>query len=321
VSALLDRLGVERPVIQAGMGGGLAGHELAAAVSGAGGLGTLGLLGPEAMAAELRAVRERTSRPIAVNLLLPFARRAHWQVARDADAVVTFWGRPKRHSDGVWLHQCGSVDEARQAHETGADGVILQGVEAGGHVRGTMPLLALLERARTALPAGYPLLAAGGMADAADVRRALDASADAAVLGTRFLMTPESGAHHLYKQRLIQGRDTLLTELFGVGWAGAHRVLPNAATRRWLRRNLRGPAWLRTFNRVTGPALARLPDSLAARALAAQRPERPLLSPRPPWRDGPEQLLEAGPLYAGESVERIDDLRPADELTRELASA
>src|SRR3954453_2152542 len=105
MSSFLDRFGVEHPIVQAGMGGGIAGHELAAAVSDAGGLGTLGLLAPQALATEVRAARERTSRPVAINLLPPFARRGHWELAREADVVVTFWGRPRRRSDGLWLHQ------------------------------------------------------------------------------------------------------------------------------------------------------------------------------------------------------------------------
>jgi NAD(P)H-dependent flavin oxidoreductase YrpB (nitropropane dioxygenase family) len=137
VTRLLERLGVELPVVQAGMGGGIARHELAAAVSGAGGLGTICTLPPEALAAELAAARRLTSKPIAVNVLLPFARGRHWQVVEQAEAVVTFWGRPRRRTSGVWLHQCGSVSEAAAARAAGADGVILQGVEAGGHVRGT----------------------------------------------------------------------------------------------------------------------------------------------------------------------------------------
>ena len=90
---LLDRLGVELPVVQAGMGGGVAGHELAAAVSEAGGLGTIGTLPPAALRGELEQTRSRTGKPVAVNVLLPFARPAHWEVAQDADLVVTFWGR------------------------------------------------------------------------------------------------------------------------------------------------------------------------------------------------------------------------------------
>src|SRR4051812_27352445 len=124
---LLESLGVELPVVQAGMGGGLARHELAAAVSEAGGLGTIGLLDPPALRRELGAARRATGRPIAVNLLLPFVRRAHRLLAAEADVVVTFWGAPRRPTGRPWLHQCGSVEEARAAHAAGADGVIVQG--------------------------------------------------------------------------------------------------------------------------------------------------------------------------------------------------
>src|SRR5688500_3594811 len=221
MNGLLERIGLELPIFQAGMGGGTAGHELAAAVSEAGGLGTIGILEPASLRRELDAARARTSKPIAVNLLLPFARRGHWEVAGDADMVVTFWGRPKRRTAGIWIHQAGSADEAMAAHAAGADAVIAQGVEAGGHVRGTVPALDLLERTRAALPGGYPVLLAGGVADAADVREALAAGAAGAVAGTRFLLSDESGAHPAYQRRLLEARETLLTELFGGGWPAA----------------------------------------------------------------------------------------------------
>src|SRR6478752_5400480 len=137
------------------MGGGLSRHELAVAVSEAGGLGTIAVNGAEAIERELAAARRLTGRPLAVNLLLPFARREWFEAAAGADVVVTFWGRPKRRTPGVWIHQCGSVAEARAAHAAGADAVIVQGVESGGHVRGTTRGLELLERVRAALPAGY----------------------------------------------------------------------------------------------------------------------------------------------------------------------
>src|SRR3954449_11703654 len=127
------------------MGGGLAGPELAAAVSEAGGLGTIGMLGRAPLADELDAARRLTGRPLSVNLLLPFARRADWEAAEAADVVVTFWGRPERRVSGLWIHQCGSVDEALAARSAGADAVIAQGVEAGGHVRGEIGALELLE--------------------------------------------------------------------------------------------------------------------------------------------------------------------------------
>ena len=99
MGTLLDRLGVEVPVIQAGMGGGLAMHELAAAVSEAGGLGTIGLLHPDGIRSEIAAARALTSRPVAVNLLLPFARGAHFEAAAEADELVTFWGKPVRRTE------------------------------------------------------------------------------------------------------------------------------------------------------------------------------------------------------------------------------
>src|SRR5436190_1429683 len=124
----------------------------------------------------------------------------------------------------------------------------------------TTPALQLLERTRAALGPGYPVLVAGGIADAQDVRTALDAGADAAVLGTRFLMTPESGAISAYKQRLMESRETVLTELFGAGWPGAkHRVIWNAATERWLRGDHRGPRHLRMLQRVVSPVISRVP--------------------------------------------------------------
>ena len=321
MAALLERLGVELPIVQAGMGGGIARGDLAAAVSEAGGLGTLGIMPAPGLANELAKARRATSKAIAVNLLLNLARARHWEVAREADVVVTFWGKPRRRTQNVWLHQCGSVEEATAARAAGADGVIVQGVEAGGHVRGTTPALELLGATRDALPEGYPLLLAGGIAEPADVRRALDAGAEAAVLGTRFLMSEESGARNAYKQRLMESRETVLTELFGLGWPNApHRVIWNEATERWLTGDHRGPGWVRAANRVTGPALARLPDKLQGQALRRQSASVPFLSPQPATDGTPKNLLDSGPLYAGETVARIHDIRPAAGLVRELAA-
>ncbi|HEY8769636.1 MAG TPA: nitronate monooxygenase, partial [Thermoleophilaceae bacterium] len=141
MGALLERLGLELPIVQAGMGGGLAGHELAGAVSAAGGLGTIGILAPNELRKEISSARRLTDRPLAANLLLPFARTHHFEAASEADVVVTFWGSPKRRTSKLWIHQCGSVAEALAARDAGADAVIAQGVEAGGHVRGTEPAL------------------------------------------------------------------------------------------------------------------------------------------------------------------------------------
>jgi nitronate monooxygenase len=310
--------GVELPVVQAGMGGGIARHELAAAVSEAGGLGTIGHAEPRAVARELAAARALTRRPLAVNVLLPFARAGHWEVAAGADLVVTFWGTPRRRTDGAWMHQCGSVEEALAARAAGADGVIVQGEEAGGHVRGRLRALDLLERARAALPGGYPILVAGGIAAAADVRAALDAGARAAVCGTRFVLAEESRAHPEYRRRLVAGSETLLTELFGLGWPAApHRVLPNRATERWA--GATAPA-LGALNRAVSPVAKRLPERAQRAALGRGGARIPLLAPAPPTDDGPASLLDSGPLYAGTTVARIGDVRPAAELVAALAA-
>jgi NAD(P)H-dependent flavin oxidoreductase YrpB (nitropropane dioxygenase family) len=315
----LERLGIELPVVQAGMGGGLAGHQLAAAVSAAGGLGTIGILAPDDLRSEIAAARRLSDRPLAVNLLLPFARRAHFEAASGADVVVTFWGTPKRQTAKTWIHQCGSVEEALAARTAGADAVIAQGIEAGGHVRGTEPAMELLARIREALPKGYPVLSAGGVAEPADVRTRLDAGAEAVVSGTRFLMSEESGGHPAYKARLVEARETILTELFGVGWPAPHRVVANAATARWLGRDPRGPGWLRAFHRATAPVLSRAPVPMQFRLAATQKPSRPLFGPAAAIAEGPTNLVEAGPLYAGECVARIGDIRPAGALVRALA--
>lgn len=315
---ILERLGIETPVVQAGMGGGLSRHELAAAVSEAGGLGTIAVNGGEAIERELARARALTGRPLAVNLLLPFARRGWFEAAARADALVTFWGAPKRRTPGIWLHQCGTAEEAVAAHAAGADAVIVQGVEAGGHVRGTEPALELLERVRTALPPHYPVLVAGGIARRGDVARALEAGASAAVAGTRFLLTEESRAHPGYRQRLLDAEQTILTELFGIGWPAPHRVVANAATERWLANDPRGPVLNRLLNRLSAPAARYAPASVQRRLALAQRPGSRLLSPQGPIDDGPASLLDAGPLYAGETVARIHDVRPAAEVVREL---
>jgi NAD(P)H-dependent flavin oxidoreductase YrpB (nitropropane dioxygenase family) len=310
---LLHRL--DTPIVQAGMGA-VARHELAAAVSEAGGLGTIG--GARApIAGRIAAARGLTGKPIAVNLLLPLLRPGDAEAAAGADVIVTSGGGPRRLAATTWIHQCGSVQEAKAAADAGADALIAQGVEAGGHVRGTMPLLELLELVLAAVK--IPVLAAGGIVDADGVRAVLDAGAAGAVLGTRFLLSDESHAHPDYKRRCLESDETVLTELFGLGWPDApHRVVPNEATRRWLRTDPRAPGWIRTANRVTLPLVRRLPSAVQERAIKLQRPSQPFLGPQPPTDDGPPGLIDSGPLYAGINVGRITDVRPAAELVKSL---
>ncbi len=321
MSALLERIGIELPVVQAGMGGGTADHALAAAVSEAGGLGTIGILDPPSLRAEIDAARRLTAKPFAVNLLLPFARPDHWEVAGAADVVVTFWGEPARRTGRVWLHQCGSVEEAVAAQRAGADAVIAQGAEAGGHARGELPALELLERTRAALPPQTPVLLAGGVAEPDDVGRALAAGAIAAVAGTRFLLSDECPAHAEYKRRLLAADATLRTELFGLGWPDApHRVIANAATRRWLGDDGEIPAPVRAIHRLSAPLAPHLPAAAIRRAAALQRPGLPLYGPTSPLVGDRDGIVDAAPLYAGECVARINAIEPAAAITRRLAA-
>jgi NAD(P)H-dependent flavin oxidoreductase YrpB (nitropropane dioxygenase family) len=138
------------------------------------------------------------------------------------------------------------------------------------------------------------------------------------VAGTRFLMSAESGAHPDYKRRLVEADETVRTELFGACWPAPHRVIPNAATARWLGSDPRGPAWLRAANRITAPLLSRIPRRVQARMAGSQTPAIPLFGPAAATVGSAGNLVEAGPLYAGESVARIDDIRPAGELVSAL---
>jgi NAD(P)H-dependent flavin oxidoreductase YrpB (nitropropane dioxygenase family) len=131
--------------------------------------------------------------------------------------------------------QVGSVDEAAAAADAGVDFVVAQGVEAGGHVRGTTSTLVLVpliaDRVRP-----LPVVAAGGIADARGIVAVLAAGADAAMLGTRFMLTPEANVHRRYREALAGARpeDTVLTTLFDVDWPDApHRVLRTATVRAW----------------------------------------------------------------------------------------
>jgi len=315
---LLARLRLERPVVQAGMGGGLAGAPLAAAVSAAGGLGTVGLVpDPRAFAAELRRARDRVGgRPLAANLLVPFLRRGHVDacLACGVDAVVLFCGRAPgavarlRAAGVVVLQQVGTVSQARRALADGADGLIAQGAEAGGHVLGVEPTLAALTRL-LAVGGDAPVLAAGGIAGRAAARAALDAGAAAVVAGTRFLLTDECRAHPEYKARALGATRTLRTLLFSAGWADPHRVLPNAATDRWCTPGARGPAPALLLNRALAPAVRRLPPSVARH----QRLGLPFFSPAPPLAGADPRFLEIAPLYAGVCAREIDRVVPAAE--------
>jgi nitronate monooxygenase len=323
--SFVEQVGLEHPVVQAGMGGGISTAELAGEVSAAGALGTVGILPPDHLAAELNQARERASgRPVAANLLVPFATRAHVEACRSGGArVVALHGGFKRAlveqlkaGGATVLQTVGTPAEARRALADGADGLIVQGIEAGGHLVGVDPALEALAQVLD-VAGDKPVLLAGGIADRDDVARALGAGAQAAVAGTRFLLTDECAAHDLYKQRVLDAASTLETRLFGLGWPMRHRVVPNAATDRWCRRDRLGPPAIRALQPLTAP-LARLPMSVTARLASTQRPGVPIFGPAALLRGMPEALADSTALYAGESALRIESVVPAREAVRLL---
>ncbi len=325
---LLDRLGLELPVVQAGMGGGLSTAALAAAVSNAGGLGTVGILpDPRAFAHELRRARRLApGRPVAGNLLVPFSRARHVDACIEAgvDLVVTFCGSAPRAvarlrgAGIVVLTQVGTPAQARRAIADGADGLIAQGIEAGGHLLGVEPCRETLAR-MLEVAEGRPVLAAGGIASRREAQAALRAGATAVVSGTRFLLTEECNAHPAYKQRALGAGRTLDTLLFSVGWSDRHRVLPNAATDRWCAEDERGPRPVVALNRILAPGLRRLPPSITRAMMRRQRVGVPLFGPAAVLAGGDERLLEVAPLYSGCCAREITTVVPAADAVRQLA--
>lgn len=322
---LADRIGLDRPVVQAGMGGGVAGGELAGAVSAAGALGTVGIMAPPAFGAALRRARDIAGhRPVAANLLVPFTRRAHVDACVDQHAaLVVFhggigarWFGPVRVAGIPVFVTVGTAEQALAALAAGADGVVVQGVEAGGHLVGTGPLASALPAIRSAVGDGVPILAAGGVADAEDVRAVLAGGATAAVAGTRFLLTEESRAHPDYQQRVLAADRTLTTMLFGFGWPLLHRVIPNAATDRWCAES--GASRVDAVTRFTAPLGRALPLSAMGRLLQAQRARLPIFSPGVPLAGMPADVVETSALYAGETLHRLHDILPAAEAVERL---
>jgi nitronate monooxygenase len=315
---ICDLFGIELPIVSAGMGG-VALARLAAAVSEAGGLGTIAMagLGPEAIHDEISAARKITSKPLAVNLLIPFLREGVLEaLAREPiNAVTFFWGEPEQHVATakrlglcvIW--QCGSAEEARRAVRAGSDCIIAQGFEAGGHVRGVVTTAALIPEVRDAI-GDTPMLAAGGLADGRGLAAALALGADGAVFGTRFLAAEECAAHPDYKRRVLSAHasETFHTELYDVGWpAAAHRVLRTDLVEKWERAG-RPPSGSRPGE---GEQRARLGRAGADIPLVNYA-----VSP-------PSELMEGDlsglAFYAGQSVSLVREILPAGEIVRRIA--
>lgn len=317
---LCRSLGVSLPIWNAGMGGGLAGPALAAAVSNAGGFGVLGMGGlPEPVVREqIRELRQLTDGPFGVNIILPLLGGDDSPIECCLElrvpVLVLFWGDPgpyvdRAHAVGTKVVvQAGSVEEATAAAAAGVDAVMIQGVEAGGHVRSTTSLSILLPAAVDAV-APLPVIAAGGIADGRGVAAALSLGAQAVSLGTRFLCSDESRA--AYKDRVVAAgaEDTYFTKLFDVEWPDAtHRVLRNKIVRDW--------------EAAGYPASGQRPGEgeIAGRMpVGGQMVELPRYSVFMPM-EGFEGDMDTAVLYCGESCSLVHDVKPAAEIVRTLAA-
>lgn len=300
------------------MGGGLAGAPLAAGVAAAGGLGTLGLATPRQLRAAIGEVRERApGRAVAVNLLLPFVHRSHVAACVDAhiDVAVLAFGEKRglvEHLRGAGIFvfvMVGTAAQARAAVARGADGLIAQGREAGGHLVGTMPALQFLPQA-LAVAGSRPVFLAGGIATGADTRAALAAGASGVVAGTRFLMTHEANANREYQRRITNADKTIETNLFGLSWRLRHRVVPNAATRRWCGDDGWAKPLPAAISSVSRP-LAALGYFDAGALMRLQSPSRPLFTPLAPLAAMPDSWVDRAALYAGETARRIGEVTSA----------
>ena len=234
-------LGIDRPIVQAPMA---AVPRLAAAVSEAGALGMVTLTWSDDAGAVVRETAALTGRPFGGNLVLTDDqhRRLDQALAAGLRIVSFMWGDPGGYIEavhaagGIVLHTVGTAEEARRAVGSGVDVVVAQGWEAGGHVWGRIATLPLVPAVVDAV-APVPVIAAGGIGDARGVAAVLALGAQAAWLGTRFLLAAEMPIHEDYRRRLIAAAETdpqLYPNLYEVGWPDSpHRALRNSTADAW----------------------------------------------------------------------------------------
>jgi NAD(P)H-dependent flavin oxidoreductase YrpB (nitropropane dioxygenase family) len=241
--------------------------------------------------------------PLGVGFLMPFvSREAVVAAAGLVEVVEFFFGGPDsdlvgcaKRGGAVVGWQVGSVGEARAAVVAGCDYVVAQGVEAGGHVRGTQPLEQVLLEVLSAVE--VPVVAAGGIGSADRVSDVLALGASAVRVGTRFVAATESDAHPRYVELLVAaGReDTMVTEAFGVGWPNApHRVLRSAID-----------------------AAQQFPSDGVVATVGDRR--LPPFAPVPPIIEA-QGAIDAMALYAGLSVSNVVERQPAAEIVAELTA-
>jgi nitronate monooxygenase len=310
--------GLKYPIFEAPHGAQNTNPELAIAVSNAGAMGALALTyhTPDSARDAVSKVRSATKGAFFINYILAFAfadAAASLQAALDAGApTVQFsWGLPPKEAisairaAGAKLGmQVTSVESTRAALDLGADYLVCQGTEAGGHVQATRGLYEtlpkILEEAKQ-----KPVVASGGIGNGQGIRMALLAGASAAMLGTRFVATIESNGHPAYKQAILAAhpQDTALTVCFQDGWPAIHRALRNRTFVLW--------------DAAGCPPPGKRPGEAES---VATRPDGSKVL-RYDWRSpfrGMEGAVTECAMYAGLSVDFVRDLPAAGELVERL---
>jgi nitronate monooxygenase len=309
---LCDLLGCRYPILQAGMGG-VARAELASAVTSAGGYGFLGMVRepPEFISREIDAVRHRTDGPFGVNLIpaatAPSLLEEELQVCfeKNVHAICFFWDVDEeavaraKGAGCLVLYQVGSIEDAVAAERAGADIIIAQGFEAGGHVRGVVSSLVLLPQVVGAV--SIPVVASGGFASGDALVAALALGAQGIHCGTAFLATEESFAHEHHKRSVMaaHSEDTVYTDVFAINWPPASPV-----------RAIRNSVTLELGNNLLGYR----PDDLP-REVIAEEDGRPIykFSTDSPLRTTIGDL-EALPGFAGQVTGLIKTIPSAADL-------
>jgi len=314
-TALCDRLGIDIPIIQAPMGGAL-GPKLAAAVSNAGGLGTLPLwqVDNEKLRSEIRTMRSLTDRPFVVNLNLEFPQEERLEVCiEERVPVISFFWQDcsalvarAKSGGAVVMHTVASAMDAKKAAGCGVDIVVAQGWEAGGHVRGTVATMALIPAVVDAV-GKIPVVAAGGIADGRGLAAALALGAAGAWIGTRFLASEEAAIHPHYRQRLLGASEDdtgYFDDLYDIGWPHApHRVLRNRIVEEW--------------EAAGRPAPGKRPGEgdVMARSGSQGPIERYRAYTPAPDAEGDMDALS---MWAGQGVGLVRKVQPAAEIVREI---
>ena len=243
---ITELLGIEEPIIQGGMAW-VAEYHLAAAVSEAGGFGIIGAASapPEVVREQIHKVRELTDKPFGVNVMLmsPSAPEVAKVAAEEkVKAVTTGAGNPAAYME-MWkeagirvIPVVASVAMARMMEKAGADAVVAEGTESGGHI-GSATTMTLVPQVADAVK--IPVIAAGGIGDGRGFAAALMLGAKAVQMGTRFIVAKESIVHANYKERVIKAKD-IDSEVTGRSTGHPIRVLRNKMTREYLRMEAEG---------------------------------------------------------------------------------